>query len=175
METVKTKICKDCKLELPESEFYIANKEYGCLFTECKKCHHKRTNKWRSSNPKRVSKSRRILRLNTPHQLNWATDAYRQHAKKGLKLNFTIKNLYEKALRTKICIYCNKELDWSSGKKILQRLSASFDNKDMKQELNIEDVDIICVDCNSCKQDRTFQEFVDYCTFIKNKFEGISL
>jgi len=43
-EKPKTKICKDCKLELPISDYYYTNRKKGILKTCCKKCSHKRVN-----------------------------------------------------------------------------------------------------------------------------------
>ena len=77
----ETRLCSVCKKSLPVSDFYVANKENGRLFTECKECCKARTRKnrnekidyYRNYDKIRASDERRVE----------STKKYR-HSKKGL-------------------------------------------------------------------------------------------
>ena len=45
MDDQKNKICKDCKLELPESAFAYTHKAKGIRQSYCKECAYKRSRK----------------------------------------------------------------------------------------------------------------------------------
>jgi len=75
------------------------------------------------------------------------------------------------ALRTKVCSICGRELEWTYNNK--QRASKpetpSLDRVKNEKILTIDNIAIICWQCNISKRNQSVKEFVDYCRKVVEK------
>ena len=75
------------------------------------------------------------------------------------------------ALRTKVCPICGRELEWTYNNK--QRASKpetpSLDRVKNEKILTIDNIAIICWQCNISKRNQSVKEFVDYCRKVVEK------
>lgn len=102
----------------------------------------------------------------------WAYGVLGKHKERGFKINITINKLVDLALRAKHCSYCNIGLKYRNKVHGGRRDSASLDRIGNTKNINLNNIQIICMRCNATKHDRTHAEFMDYCTMISNKFNG---
>ncbi len=84
----ETKICKDCKKELPISEYYLNKQKRGTYpYPRCKSCHKKKMtpifNEWRKENREQWNKS-----------MNSAVKAFKERSTAGIYLLHTDKGRY---------------------------------------------------------------------------------
>ena len=150
---MKTKRCSKCGEVKPINEFHKnkANKD-GHRYS-CKIClfEHKR---------KRMSKN--------PYKF-WVNNTLRKHKHKGFKVNISRDELIEIAKNTTNCPFCGCKLEWSYGKGASKN-SPTLDRINNEGVLTLKNTQILCRRCNGIKQEKSMQEFIEYCTIISNKF-----
>lgn len=98
------------------------------------------------------------------NQIVWSNRTIYYHSLNGIVCNFLPKDLQLMAIKSFNCDYCRKELDWSGGKR--RHNTPSLENIDLKTELFLEDISIVCWECNSTKSNRTLRDFIEYCKKI---------
>jgi len=194
---LKTKRCSKCREVKSVSEFYkLKNNKFG---NYCKICLLKYQKEYRQKNKKTIKKYHqkyyknnsekmkeysKKYQKNNPEKIrkylkktshrNWASHTRRDHKSKGYKIDISIDELEVIAKESKYCAICDIELDWGYGnKKYAQNNSPSLDRTNNEKILNKDNIQIVCRRCNSTKQDRTMNEFIEYCTKISNKFNQI--
>jgi len=133
--------------------------------------------KWRKNNPEKSAECNRrwhrenkdkLFRYKNPYRI-WVITTLSNHRKKGCKINISTDDLEKLAKTTKKCIYCNKKLIFQYGKG-LNRNTPSLDRINNGNEINLNNIQIICHECNSTKRGRTHKEFVEYSRNIVRKF-----
>lgn len=119
-------------------------------------------------------KRRRDKLKNKDEWSYWAFSAHYHHTtgdyRGKYKTNRQTKALFSKeelvllAKNTQKCLYCGANLIYKrTWENKMTPYGASLDNRDLKSNLNITDVDIICYSCNRTKSNRTKEEFLAYC------------
>jgi hypothetical protein len=102
---------------------------------------------WRKKNPQR----------------SWVLKTKSGHKVAGYQFLFSDDELINLAKNTKHCFICGIPLDWTGAKGKLNKSSPSLDRKDGKIILSLNDIQIICFECNRTKGNRTMEEFISYC------------
>jgi len=171
------KICSKCDEKKDITDFYKyarkTPKGFG-LKEICKSCYLKKIKEDRKNNPKKYAKNNKRYRSNVGIHYTWAMGSIASHRKKGIKINFTIKELANFVKNKIDCCLCGKKLSWGNNVKIKDS-SPSMDNINCKDEITFNDIQIICYDCNRTKGKRTMKNFVSYCENIASLHQtGIS-
>jgi hypothetical protein len=176
--TTKMKLCDDellkecttCKKRKPRSDFnnYTRGpdgKQYSCR--ECQK-KYKEINKLRTKIMMRKLVERTYFR-------HWSTGTINSHRYRNCKVDINLDDLENLAKSSTHCKICGVKLSWEYGNKKARPIPSSptLDRIDNDLNLNINNVQIICHDCNSTKRSRTMKEFYDYCKMITEKFGDI--
>ena len=69
----------------------------------------------------------------------------------------------EKWLNVKNCQLCGQELDWSANKKYMHDNSPSIDRINNDNVITIDNIQLICVRCNTMKSHYTMNNFLMKC------------
>jgi len=103
-------------------------------------------------------------------QKYWASKTLGRHKQRGNEINITVEELETIANNTLTCKYCGCNLVFDSRVKGVSRpYSPTLDRIDNENELNVNNVQIICRECNTAKGTKTHVEFINYCSsVIKN-------
>ena len=101
----------------------------------------------------------------------WAQTTLYRHKQKGNIISVSTDFVEALAENTFKCNICEINLDWEGGNG-LNNNSPSLDRINNENELNKDNIWIICHSCNTTKRDRTMDEFVDYSEMIVNKFKN---
>jgi len=127
----------------------------------CKECFKKYNAEYRK---RPEVKARRALRVFADgHHRSWSDKTIRAHRLRGVVIKFSRADLQRRAEATLNCELCGKKLSWKFGKEIPQLDSPTLDNINLKRELTLDDVMIVCKWCNSVKNRRTLAEFMVFC------------
>ena len=102
----------------------------------------------------------------------FARQAIYHHKHRGYSMKISISELEELAKITKTCKYCGKELIYNIGIRNKKNWfdGPSLDRLNNEKEIRLDNIQIICGKCNVTKQDRTNEEFIDYCYKVVNNF-----
>jgi 5-methylcytosine-specific restriction endonuclease McrA len=94
----------------------------------------------------------------------WANKVIQSHRQRGIPIEITRLELEVIATRNKICTYCGRTLKYGiqNGPVIWHFDSASADRIDNTKSLSIENLQILCVRCNTAKSKMTETEFLEY-------------
>jgi len=94
----------------------------------------------------------------------WANRVIQSHRQRGISVEITRLELEALATRNKTCAYCGCTLMYGvqNGPKMWHFNSASADRIDNTKPFSIENLQILCVRCNSAKSKMTELEFLDY-------------
>ncbi len=135
-----------------------------------------RRKEYRENNRDKVNARNKRSNENNPHRM-WVRATINSHKKKGFIINITIDELTEIAKDIPKCFLCGVGLSWSRGDKNgkAQFNSPSLDRINNENNINKNNIQIICYRCNSAKGTRTTQELIDYCkcvTKINSHKEG---
>jgi hypothetical protein len=94
----------------------------------------------------------------------WCTDTIRLHKNRGYIVNITIDELYNIVKDEPICEICGKELEWySTGKGKPTNLSPSLDRIYNGNEINKDNISILCYKCNAKKHSDSIEENLVWC------------
>src|SRR5574344_770488 len=148
---------KDKKREYMK-KYYVSHKEH--------------IRRYNSNNRERLRESAIEYKIEHYRRL-WSCYTLGGHRRYGYNVTITPDELHEIALKTERCFYCNELIDWSPRKGKLNVRSPSLDRSNNEKEMRIDNVKIICHLCNTTKQQRTHEEFLDYCYQIAARFEKI--
>lgn len=177
---MKTKRCNKCGEVKPITEFYKNRTRKDGLYSNCKECASKYQKEYRKKYPemrrryerenrKRISEKAREKRLKNPHKY-WVSSTLRKHRYKGFKVNISRDELIEIAKNTTNCYFCDCKLEWGYGKGASKN-SPTLDRINNEGVLTLKNTQILFRRCNGIKQEKSMQEFIEYCTIISNKFK----
>lgn len=97
---MSTKICSECKVEKPLSEFYKEPRTKDNLTSECKACKCQRNKAWRDANPEKVKTLKCLWTKANPEKVL----DYRRKTKYGHCINFEeIMKRYDKVTNCECC------------------------------------------------------------------------
>ena len=162
------KKCSKCK-ELKELDQFNKNKNRkDGRNPRCRDCHriHYTDNKaryaelgklWRNSNPLRA----------------WAVSTVKSHRGRGYIIELTVDELLNFIADKKICNYCGRELDWGIGNKgKICSNSPSLDRVNNEMIISLNNIKILCHQCNRTKGGRTHREYIEHCQKMVDKFSN---
>ena len=125
--------------------------------------------RWRENNRERCRESRRVHDEKNLIKV-WADKSLYQHKKNGFDINVSKSFVYDMAKNASKCSICECELDWNYGKGMHTEASPTLDRINNENDLNENNIWIICYKCNSTKRSRTLIEFIRYCNHVVRKF-----
>lgn len=158
--------CSVCKEKLVLTDF---NKDKTCSGGRshvCKYCYRKRKKIWRNNNLEWYKAKSNRFKKERPHYC-WAANTINNHRNNKVVIDFTPKELEAIARNSTTCPYCGKTLNWEPGRKTSYD-SPSLDNVNCQECIGLEDIEIICFECNTTKGSRTREDFLKYCRHISN-------
>jgi 5-methylcytosine-specific restriction endonuclease McrA len=148
-----TKTCSGCHKTLTDSHFAKDVSSKDGLQSRCKDCF-----KLYETNP--LYRFRR-----------WALNTLKTHRKReGYTVDITVEELTTLAENTKYCSYCGRELNWERGNKGKSPRSENptLDRVNNDTTLNLTNIKIVCMRCNTTKGYHTMKEFIEYCRSVVN-------
>jgi len=86
-------------------------------------------------------------------------------------VNITIDELAKLAKKTKECRYCSKKIVFKCGERRgkAEKNSPTLDRIDNEKELNINNIQVICFECNCMKGSKTHKELIEWCKNVLSK------
>jgi len=168
-----TKICPRCKCEKSIEQFCKnPNKKLG-IGSWCKECSRKYNKEYRRKHKSKINKLQRKYRkrsqLKNPYRM-WARASLGCHRSTGYKTEITIDELEILARKSFHCPYCGKKLNYFPEDKKLNPNSPTLDRINNELILTINNVKILCYQCNISKSNRTEKEFFEFCRRLVEKF-----
>jgi hypothetical protein len=88
----------------------------------------------------------------------WALGTLRNHRKKGNEILINVDQLEELAEETTHCKYCGRKLQWERFKGFTDAVP-TLDRINNENIISIDNIDIICHNCNSAKGKLNINEF----------------
>ena len=155
--------CKICR-----KEYYENNKdqikEYREKYYENNKEKLKEINKkYYENNKEKLKEYQKEYRENN-YVRRWCTQTIYKHKTRGYIVNMTSDELYNIVKDKPICEICGKELEWySTGTGKVSNLSPSLDRIYNGNEINKDNISILCTKCNVKKNSETLEENVIWC------------
>jgi len=153
------KKCSNCGELKPFSEFHKHPKgKYG-VRSQCKICRKE----YYEVNKEKIKEQQKEYRENN-YVRGWCAGTIRKHKKRGYIVNITIDELYNIVKDEPSCEICGKELEWySTGKGKSTNLSPSLDRIYNGNEINKDNISILCHKCNIKKNSDTLEENLVWC------------
>lgn len=148
-------VCKICNKEKSESEFItpINGKYYYC---------------------KECIKEKAMIRYKKDPKRTWCITTLSNHKTSGYKIKITLDELYDYVQDKDYCLICGKELDWSYGDKgrCHKHNSPTLDRMNNESYITLDNIQILCRDCNVSKSDKTIEELLLWCEKVKRCYRG---
>jgi 5-methylcytosine-specific restriction endonuclease McrA len=150
------KTCWVCHRTLPITDFYKSNTRHDGHQSKCKEC-QRRDDK---------------IYLRSDEVRTWARYTIASHKKCGYKVEFSVTELVEFLNGDTHCKICGKKLDFSVGTKNsgVKHYSPSLDRVDNAGVLTLENIQLLCQECNRTKGNKTMRDFINYCSMVAEKF-----
>ena len=165
---MEKKKCTKCGQIKNVDEFYT---RLGKSSTRCKSCENESKKEYNTKHPDKQSRWNTQWRMRNPIEA-WALDTLYKHDKKGYKIEISNEQLVSIAKLTPRCEICGLELKWrheeKNGKISLD--SPTLDRLHSNDVINKDNIQIICLKCNTTKHNRSMDEFIDYCENVLLKF-----
>jgi len=115
----------------------------------------------------KIEQQKRTRRL--PERV-WATHSLYGHKRNGCEIKITIDELEQIAKNTKNCEYCGHELIYRAKQKNDRKYIPTLDRIDIENEIRLDNIQILCIICNTTKLNRTHKEFIEYYKNLSKKF-----
>jgi len=162
----------DCclKCETTEKPHFAKGLCNNCYQTEMIRTTEKNKQyrkEYQEKNKDKKSQSDKKYRKEHPYRM-WALDTLGGHKRKGFIVNIPVDELEEIAKQATHCPICGCNLQWKPRKACPN--SPSLDRKNNGNIISKDTIWIICYKCNTTKWNRTWNEFLDYCELVTNKF-----
>jgi len=165
---MKTKRCSRCRKEKLIIKFSKNKCRKDGFSNYCKLCSSIMQKEYIERNRKQYYQMKNRWIVDHLHR-TWAMKARAQKRNRGYDVRITNDELEQVAKKTKVCRYCGRQLVYINKDK-RRHNSASLDRIDNGKIVSKDTVQIICNQCNATKQDRTHNQFVEYCGGIIEKF-----
>jgi hypothetical protein len=131
-----------------------------------------RRKQYEKSHRTQIVNAKRKYKIENP-QRTWAIQTRIAHKRKGHTINISLDDLTDLAKHTTHCNICNTELDWNKyglDKRTVSISSPTLDRINNGGDININSIWILCMRCNLMKNAMPFNEYVEFCRMIVNKF-----
>ena len=149
------KKCSKCGELKPFSEFHKKKNTKDGLRLECKKC----MKEYYENNKEKMKEY-----YENNYVRRWCTQTINKHKTRGYIVNITIDELYNIVKDKPICEICGKELEWySTGTGKVSNLSPSLDRIYNENEINKDNISILCHKCNTKKHSDSIEENLVWC------------
>jgi len=166
--------CIKCRTtRTPHEALGLCLKCYGKKYGQSEKGKHTRRQaslKYNEEHKEERRKQNRKYVENHPH-LKWAGDTIGNHKARGHLIVISANELEKIAKQMVYCPICDCKLKWGPGK--LSNSSPTLDRKSNENIIDKNSIWIICKRCNSSKQDRTIEEFIEYCKMVADKLRKL--
>ena len=100
----------------------------------------------------------------------WAKITLSKHKQHGFLVEISREELILMADNVTYCNLCGRELNWNGGKRT--STTPSLDRINNEDFLNKDNIQIICVTCNTKKGSMTMSEYISYCDVISKRARG---
>lgn len=171
------KICERCGAEITTISY---NRKYcdDCQPIVVREYNRNYNNRRYRDDPDfrtRMIKSQFKFAKKRPHQV-WATHTISRHRRRGFKIDVTIKQITELAKKTTECWICGAKLVFGyKGGKHGWYNGAGNPSLDVINSTNkvlvIDNIQIICAQCNSAKHGLSMTEFINYCKTVIQRYK----
>lgn len=101
----------------------------------------------------------------------WCMQVRKSHKNNGFIISISNEELYSYILQHMQCEICGKPFDFTPFKGRATKDSPSLDRKYNEQEIRLDNIMMLCNDCNRKKGDMPFDKYIIYCYSIWNKFK----
>ena len=175
------KKCSNCGELKPFSEFHKKKCSKDGLQSQCKMCNKKyyennkekmkeyrennkeKMKEYYENNKEKIKEYKKEWRENNYVRI-WCSSTINSHKKRGYIVNITIDELYNIVKDEPSCEICGKELEWySTGKGKTTNLSPSLDRIYNENEINKDNISILCHKCNTKKHSDSIEENLVWC------------
>lgn len=163
------KICTKCGEEKELTQFSINSSSKNCLNSRCKQCMNLLNKNYRDTHKTEIETRTNNYCIHRKR----AVGTMSNHKLRGYTINISLESLETLFKVTKKCPICGCELTYNKRTKVSKSNSPSLDRKNNDTILDEDNLWVICKKCNSTKQDRTFDEFIEYCGMVFNKFKDL--
>lgn len=166
-------MCKKCGKAKPLSDFYKNKSTVDGFNRYCKTCVNEYNKNAYSNFPQKFKKRNTIYRASHPIRV-WAAQCLNNHKQFGIDINISVSELEKFASNNKICNICGKQLIWHGSK--LKRWFAdtpSLDRIDNESFISINNIQMLCLECNRTKGSKSMKDFIKYCLMVGEKFECV--
>lgn len=163
------KVCKICGKLKNLSEYHKSNTNKDGRKNKCKQCVSIESSSYYKLNRIISLRNRKLNRINNPIR-EIAQAVIDSHKRKGYIVIITKEELINKINEINKCAICNKTLSKVYGRGKIFDDSLSIDRINNEKELRNDNIQVVCHNCNVTKQNRTMEEFVNYCKVIYLKF-----
>jgi hypothetical protein len=168
-----SKKCSKCQEIKAICEFGKDVTKVDFLSIRCKPCNRGLCRAYHEKNRDKKSEYNLKQAQKNPYQ-QWAKNCISAHKHNGFDVDLSSIELVRIATETLTCKICDQLIDWSYG--VGQKWNGpSLDRLDNGKSLDHSNTIIICRSCNVTKRNRTFNEFVQYCKNIAEKFDTQTL
>ena len=146
--------CKDHDGErmVPISKFTVDKHNKSGYNAQCNVCATRRRHTRWDKHPRRL----------------WAVNTLGNHRFRGYSVTLSFDVLETLANEHDVCDLCGIELDWAHKQKVLPN-SPTLDRVDNADEIEKNNIMIVCHQCNRTKGERTMKEFVKYCSMVATR------
>lgn len=112
---------------------------------------------------KRIIRHTKNTAMRYPFRV-WANRVIQGHRGRGINVEISREDLEKLGSQIKFCLFCGCELKYGvlNGKKKWHNDSASADIIDRTKPFNKENIQIICVQCNSAKSKMDMEDFKNW-------------
>lgn len=168
-EIIKEKRCRVCGKVKLISEFNknaCKNDGYNC---ECKECSRKYIKQYYLKNKEKWKTSHKKTVINNPIR-NWCRSTRARHKNDGFIVMITNDELEKWANFHKHCEFCGIELDFTPFKGKSVSNSPSLDRTNNEQEIRLDNITMLCRNCNHRKGDMPLKDYLTFCKNLLKKF-----
>jgi len=179
--TLKIKRCSKCKKEKYITEFGKNKNTSDKLQPWCKSCmkeyrdNHKeyfrtyRAQYYKNNKDYYKNKHDEYYNSEDGYKRCWINATLTQHRNQGCNINITNDELFNYIKDAHNCNYCGIELKWNGGEGLTPN-SPTLDRINNELDININNIQILCINCNTRKHNQPHDEFILYCKKIAEKF-----
>lgn len=155
--------CKMCKKEYYENNKEKILKQKKEYYENNKEKILEQQKEYRENNKEKINKQQKEYYENN-YVRRWCSSTINKHKNRSYIVNITFDELYNIVKDKPSCEICGKELEWySTGKGKTTNLSPSLDRKNNENEINKDNISILCYKCNAKKNSESIEENVIWC------------
>lgn len=171
---ITERVCYICKQLLPIEKFSKEKRTKDGYKFQCKSCDKVLINNYlvkkRAEDSEYDKKTRQKFKSKR-YKYVWASNTIGGHKRNGFTCDFRPKELEKFVLNIDNCQFCNKQFNWMNTK--VSNDSPTMERLNNEKIIKLDKIAIICHQCNCSKSNLNFNEFVEYCSRIYNKFKDI--